>query len=175
MRGRKIAKPPNKFPKEREIIMNNDSISNVSDVNGSNNSTDGAMEVPVSNDKVRTRTSPRSKAFDEALAVIAHFTAEWENEEDGESVVEVLNTLTSQLSIIRDKGPQGPQGSIGKHYVVKGFDNSLSHFQTTARVSKTSHGNRFAQVFGPFRFKDAAMWRVANGLPENELTEKALF
>ena len=159
--------------------MNNDNTaSNVSDVNvnaGSNEEVSVSNTESTGSDKVRTRTSPRSKAFDEALAVIAHFTTEWENEEEGENVVEVLNTLTSQLSIIRDKGPQGPQGSIGKHYVVKGFDNSLSHFQTTARVSKTSHGNRFAAVYGPFRFKDAAMWRVANGLPENEFTEKAIF
>jgi hypothetical protein len=153
--------------------MNNDNtVSNVSDVNV--NSTDGANEVNVSNDtsesKVRTRTSPRTKAIDECLAVIAHFTTEWSNEEDGENVVEVLNTLTSQLSIIRDKGPQGPQGSIGKHYVVKLVDGKLEHFQTTARVSKTSHGQRFAKVFGPYRFKDGALYVVKHGLREDERT-----
>lgn len=128
----------------------------------------------VMEDIKRTRTSPRTKAFNEVLALLATL----ESEDVG-----FLESLTAKVVSMRDtvpatktdSGDDDEEGSekgsnvsyIGRNFVGVNAAGEREWFAATKVPTKETHGEKYVSVFA-FRRKEGAEYRVINGISEGD-------
>jgi hypothetical protein len=113
----------------------------------------------------RHRTSPRVNAFNEVLTIIEAQLVAHEGEEEAE---ELLFSLKEQVEALSAGvvAQQAAPVAVGAHFVGVKADGSRVHFQRTNPPKKGSVP--FTSVYGPFRTKDGALYRVTNGVNEGD-------
>lgn len=124
--------------------------------------TEGGSE---SEEMKRHRTSPRTKAFDETLAMIDTYIKGWseeKNEDIRNALLASFSHLQGKVTELRDAGAPKPAYG-GRHYVGVTADGARVWFQKNTAPTKRADGAKFASVLGPFRTKEGAGYVVEKG------------
>lgn len=141
-----------------DIVLSSDtslSLSDISDVSD--------------NGKKRDRMSPRTKAFDEAIALARSYMSAWSEEQGNDLSLEVaaaFESYVAKLEEVKAAGPTPPNFK-GNNYVGVREDGSKEHFRAV-RAPKSGDGNGFERVYGPYKTQAICNYVMSNGMKESE-------
>jgi hypothetical protein len=119
----------------------------------------------------RSRLSPRTKAFDEALAMIdahiADLTEEMKNNpgdcHHNKIAIATATDLRGKVEGMSNEGLQKPNYN-GRHYIAVLADGSRVGFDCNTLPTKRSHGegtaSNYMSVLGPFRTVEGVNFRI---------------
>lgn len=131
----------------------------------------------------RTRTSPRTKALDEVVAMLAAMLGDLteEQKENGESAelaakLELVTDISGRVTTMANEGAQKPDYA-GRHYIGVTATGERVAFNNNVPPTKRSHGpetkHNFTTVYGPFRTTEGVQYRLDN--PDTLVQHAPLF
>lgn len=134
--------------------------------------TAASTETEETNNHKRPHTSPRVKAFGEALAMIASQRASWDKDRaeggdaEADAVCAALDFLAEKIQAVSDAGAPKP-GQGPKSYrlacVAKDGTRSVKVVSSIGLAQLTELGKEFSAVYGPFHTLAGCEYMVANG------------
>jgi hypothetical protein len=124
----------------------------------------------VSSGEKKTREGGKVGAYRRAEDVInAHISR---HEEDGNAdVVDALTSLLTDLHKVRDA--HGVPQSAKKRYIGQDESGTLVGFESDEIPTPATFSD-YTKVWGTYR-KDGLAFRLANGIPDGELTDRLVF
>lgn len=157
-------------------MANEEENTNMETENQGSDST-GSEETPVKKEK-RTRTSPRTKALDEVIAMLVSYASDVEEdvkensptganpailETISDAILETVSDIKGRITSMLDEGSTKPTYN-GRHYIGVNADGSRAGFQSNTAPNKRTHGggtkHNYTSVLGPFRTSEGVDFRL---------------
>lgn len=121
----------------------------------------------------RTRTSPRTKALDEVIAMLDANLADLAKQDQDDltvqSKVEAVSDIKNRVVGLLEAGAEKPTYA-GRHYIGVSADGARVGFDSNVPPTRRSHGpeskHAFTSVLGPFRTEEGVSYRIEH--PETE-------